>query len=113
MIPHQKDAVMKEHISQWKKSGLTQIAYCNEHGVKPHIFSYYKAKLDQAESSLPSNKLIPVKLISTNSALAKLADNSDTDTITLSHTNGFSIEVNTGTALSSLKPLLDLVRSVS
>jgi|GEM_PF-4827199 len=51
MIPHQKDAVMKEHISQWKKSGLTQVAYCNEHGVKPHIFSYYKAKLDQAESS--------------------------------------------------------------
>lgn len=111
MIPPQKDAVMKEHISQWKKSGLTQIAYCNEHNIKPHIFSYYKAKLTQTDSAPLPSELIPVNLISTDSELAKSADNSDT--IRLTHANGFSIEINAKTSLSVLKPLLDLVRSVA
>ncbi|MCK5355431.1 MAG: hypothetical protein KAJ63_09960 [Methyloprofundus sp.] len=111
MIPHQKDAVMKEHISQWKTSGLTQIAYCNEHDIKPHIFSYYKGKLSQAVSSRPVSSLVPVKLISSASPLSKLP--AGTDTIKLSHTNGFSIEVKACTDLSSLKPLLNLVKSIA
>ena len=111
MSPHQKDAVMKAHISQCKTSGLTQIAYCNEHDIKPHIFSYYKGKLSQAVSSQHSSSLVPVKLIPNVSPLSASASNADT--IKLSHTNGFSLEVNTCTDLSSLKPLLDLVRSVA
>ena len=111
MSPHQKDTVMKEHISQWKRSGLTQIAYCNEHGIKPHIFSYYKGKLNQVDSSRNSSGLIPVALISSDSTLSKSAVGSDS--VKLSHSNGFSIEVKVGTELSSLKPLLDLVRSVA
>ena len=111
MSPHQKYAVMKEHISQWKRSGLTQIAYCNEHGIKPHIFSYYKGKLNQVDSSRNSSGLIPVELIPSDSTLSKSAVGSGS--VKLSHTNGFSIEVKAGTELSSLKPLLDLVRSVA
>ena len=111
MSPHQKDAIMQAHISQWKTSGLTQVAYCNEHGIKPHIFSYYKGKLSQAVSSQHSSSLVPVKLISNASPLSALA--AHTETITLSHTNGFSLEVKTCDDLSSLKPLLDLVRSVA
>jgi len=106
-----KDTVMKEHVSQWKASGLTQIAYCNEHDIKPHIFSYYKGKLNQVDSSRNSSGLIPVALISSDSTLSKSAVGSDI--IKLSHTNGFSVEVKVGSELSSLKPLLDLVRSVS
>ncbi len=112
MIPHQKDTVMKEHLSQWKTSGLTQIAYCNEHDIKPHIFSYYKGKLSQAVSSQHVSSLVPVKLISSISPLSKLPA-ADTDTIKLSHNNGFSIEVKAYTDLSSLKPLLNLVKSVA
>lgn len=110
MSLHQKDAIMKAHISQWKTSGLTQVAYCNEHGIKPHIFSYYKGKLSQAVSSQHSSSLVPVKLIPNASSLSALV--SHADTIKLSHTNGFSLEVKAGADLSSLKPLLDLVRSV-
>jgi len=111
MIPHQKDAIMKEHISQWKTSGLTQVAYCNEHDIKPHIFSYYKGKLSQVVSSQHVSSLVPVKLISNPSALSTLP--ASTDTIKLSHANGFSIEVKACTDLSCLKPLLDLVKSVA
>ena len=111
MNPRQKDAVMKAHILQWKTSGLTQAAYCHEHGIKPHIFSYYKGKLSQAVSSQYSNSLVPVTVIQNGSPLSTSASNADT--IKLSHTNGFSLEVNTCTNLSSLKSLLDLVRSVS
>ena len=111
MSPHQKDADMKAHILQWKKSGLTQVAYCNEHDIKPHIFSYYKGKLNRADSPQRSSSLISVDLISNNSAL--LTPAIDSETIKLSHSNGFSLEVKASTQLSSLKPLLNLVRSIT
>ena len=113
MIPHQKDAVMKSHISQWESSGLTQISYCNQHDIKPHIFSYYKAKLSQGDrdSEPLSIGLVPVELLSNNARLTKQAMGSDL--IKISHSNGFSIEIERGSELSSLKPLLDLLRSIA
>ena len=44
MSPYQNHATMQGHIAQWQASDLTQAAYCKEHGIKPHIFSYYKKK---------------------------------------------------------------------
>ena len=113
MVPHQKDAVMKSHISRWKSSGLTQLAYCNQHDIKPHVFSYYKGKLSQggSDSERVSNSLIPVDLLSSNAPLTKQAMGSDL--ITISHSNGFSIEIERSSELSSLKPLLDLLRSIA
>ena len=113
MIPHQKDAIMKSHISRWKNSGLTQIAYCNKHDIKPHIFSYYKGKLSQGSrnSERLSSGLVPVEVLSSSVPLTKQAMGSDL--IKISHSNGFSIEVKACSELSSLKPLLDLVRSIA
>ncbi|MCK4840417.1 MAG: hypothetical protein KAT04_00890 [Methylococcales bacterium] len=113
MIPHQKDAVMKLHILRWKSSRLTQIAYCNQHDIKPHIFSYYKGKLSQGDggSEPLSSSLVPVELLSSNAPLTKQA--TDSDLIKISHSNGFSIEVKACSELSSLKPLLDLLRSIA
>jgi len=113
MVPHQKDAVMKTHISRWESSGLTQIAYCNQHDIKPHIFSYYKGKLSQGyrDSEPLSNSLVPVEVLSSSAPLTKQA--MGVDLIKISHSNGFSIEVESCSELSSLKPLLDLVRSVA
>ena len=112
MVPHQKDAVMKSHLSRWKSSGLTQIAYCNQHGIKTHVFSYYKGKLSQGDvgSEVLSNSLVPVEILSSNTPLTKQTRGSDL--IKISHSNGFSIEVKTCSELSTLKPLLDLVRSI-
>jgi hypothetical protein len=113
MVPHQKDAVMKSHLSRWKSSGLTQIAYCNQHDIKPHVFSYYKGKLSQGGggSEALSNSLVPVELLSSKASLTKQAMGSDL--MTISHSNGFSIKVKLSLELSSLKPLLDLLRSIA
>jgi hypothetical protein len=113
MVPHQKDAIMKSHISRWESSGLTQIAYCNQHDIKPHVFSYYKGKLSRGgrDSEQLSSRLVPVELLSSNAPLTKQA--ADSDQIKISHNNGFSIEVKICSELSLLKPLLDLVRSIA
>jgi len=110
MVPHQKDAVMKSHLSRWESSGLTQIAYCNQHDIKPHIFSYYKSKLSQAGrvSKRLSVGLLPIEILSSNAPLTE-----QSDLIKISHSNGFSIEVKLCSTLSSLKPLLDLVKSIA
>ena len=111
MSPHQNDAVMKRHISQWKSSGQTQIAYCKDHGLKPHVFSYYKKKLNPAIVAQGSSQLVPVQLISTLSTPTP-KPTAEAGIVQLSHANGFSLTINSRTELSSLKPLLELVRSV-
>ncbi len=112
MVPHQKDAMMKTHLSRWESSGLTQIDYCKKHDIKPHIFSYYKAKFSQGEKEAEgsSSRLVPVELLSSNNSSTKQAI--DSDLIKISHRNGFSIEVKSNAEPSSLKPLLDLLRSI-
>ncbi|CAC9539377.1 hypothetical protein [uncultured Gammaproteobacteria bacterium] len=113
MAPHQKDALMKSHLSRWESSGLTQIAYCREHDIKPHIFSYYKAKVSYGEKEAEgsSSRLIPVDLLSSSNSLTKQMI--DSDLIKLSHSNGFSLDVKLSSEMSSLKPLLDLVKSIA
>ena len=64
MSPYQDHAVIQSHLSRWQVSGLTQAAYCQEHGIKPHIFSYYKKKFsEKAVPSKRSSQLIPAKLV--------------------------------------------------
>ena len=41
MNPYQNHAAMQGHIAQCQASSLSQTEYCKEHGIKPHIFSYY------------------------------------------------------------------------
>ena len=108
MIPHSKNDVMKQHLEQWKASGITQRAYCRQHNIPHHIFSYYKKKL-QAKH-LPSttaafkNQLIPVVLVAQEGA---------SENIIIHHRNGFSFDINPNTQLRELKPLLELLSSVS
>ncbi len=112
MSPHQNDAVMRRHIAQWKSSGQTQIAYCKAHAIKLHVFSYYKKKLKPDAAPLDSSQLVPVQLVSAfSTALPKSA--SEPDSFQLSHSNGFSLAINSRTELSTLKPLLELIRSVA
>ncbi len=107
MIPHSKDAVMKQHLEQWKASGITQRAYCQLHNIPHHIFSYYKKKLQSELSPATTafkNQLIPVELVAQESA---------SENITLRHRNGFSFDISPNTQLREFKPLLELLSSVS
>ncbi|MBQ1782153.1 MAG: IS66 family insertion sequence element accessory protein TnpB [Gammaproteobacteria bacterium] len=44
------------HVQAWRGSGLTQIAYCQQHGLKPKAFSYW-SRLQQGN---PPLTLVPV-----------------------------------------------------
>ena len=116
MSPYQNHAVMKSHIAQWQTSDLTQAAYCKEHGIKPHIFSYNKKKFCSASQvANPSGQLIPVKLVANDEAAlgSTVSSFSGSGVIKLTHANGFSLEINSHTDMASLRPLLELLRSLS
>ena len=115
MRPYQNHATMQGHIAQWQASNLSQAGYCKEHGIKPHIFSYYKKKFS-SDSSLAkhASQLIPVKLVADDASPgSNLSSYSGSSVLRLNHANGFSLEINSHTDMASLKPLLELLRSVS
>ena len=113
MSPSQNKAAMQDHIPQWQASHLTQAEYCKAHDIKPHIFSYYKKKFSSVIPSVKQDsQLVPVKLVAED-----MFDDSrlsaDSPVIKVTHTNGFSLEIHAGTEFSSLKPVLELLRSIS
>ena len=115
MSPYQDHAAMQGHITQWQASDLTQAAYCKEHGIKPHLFSYYKKKFS-SDSALAkhSSQLITVKLVADDTSHgSNLSSFSGSGVIRLNHANGFNLEINSHTDMAFLKPLLELLRSVS
>ena len=115
MSPYQNHATMHGHIAQWHASDLTQAGYCKEHGIKPHIFSYYKKKFSSdSEVAKHSSQLVPVKLVADDASLgSNLSSSFGSSVIRLTHANGFSLDINPHVDMASLKPLLELLRSVS
>jgi len=60
---------MYAHIEQWKQSGLSQKVYCEQQGVRYHVFHYwYKLYRDQHQQtaqkppSKPSVAFLPLTL---------------------------------------------------
>lgn len=113
MSPSQNKAAMQNHIPQWQASRLTQVEYCKAHDIKPHIFSYYKKKLSShAPSVTQVSQLVPVKLVA-EEALNGSGVSVDSSVTKVTHSNRFSLEIYASTELVSLKPLLELVWSIS
>ena len=109
MNSYQNHAAMQDHIAQWQASSLSQTEYCKEHGIKQHIFSYYKKKFSL--SAKPSSQLVPVRLLADESVFTN--GMSSCNVLRLTHSNGFSLDINPQADMTSLKPLLELLRSVS
>ena len=105
MIAHEKDSVMKRHLEQWKASGSTQTAYCRQHRIAIHNFSYYKKKLGYGivHSDRGGNQLIPIEV---------LPEPCRRESIRISHDNGFSLEIYPTANLAEIKPVLELLRSL-
>ncbi|GFO73833.1 transposase, IS66 family [Bathymodiolus platifrons methanotrophic gill symbiont] len=113
MSPSQNKSAMQDPIPQWQASSLTQVEYCKAHDIKPHIFSYYKKQFSSATSSVKqSSQLVPVKLVTEDTLIGSRLS-AGLSVIKITHSNGFSLEILADTELSSLKPLLELLRSVS
>ena len=115
MIPHQNDAAMRKHVKQWQNSGLTQIAYCNKHNIRPHVFSYYKKKFSLTSTPVDSleapGRFVPVHLLAAHS-FEEVHQSAVTHSLTLRHSNGFSLEFHPGTELAYLKSLLELMSAI-
>jgi hypothetical protein len=109
MNPYQNHAAMQGHIANWQASRLSQTEYCKAHDIKQHIFSYYKKKFGSSVNSC--SQLIPVQLLADDSVVANGVSNCNV--LKLTHANGFSLDINPHADLASLKPLLELLRSVS
>jgi hypothetical protein len=45
--PRQDEQFWRDHVSQWRDSGLKQSAYCKQHELSPHSISYYKRKFSE------------------------------------------------------------------
>ena len=58
-IIEKRRALWKKHIESWRSSGMTQTAYCIEHELKGHQFSYWKKRFVQTESGIT---FVPVKI---------------------------------------------------
>jgi hypothetical protein len=48
----------QQHVTDWDKSGLTQVAYCAQKNIKQNTFYYWRQKLSLCAHK--PNKLIPV-----------------------------------------------------
>ncbi|MFK5984624.1 MAG: hypothetical protein QM479_04250 [Pseudomonadota bacterium] len=101
------DTLMRKYLEHWQSSAQTQVAYCRQHNIPIHVFSYYKKKLGSTVSESPSNgknnQLIPIHLISEATAV---------EPIQVNHTNGFSLQINPED-VTHLKPLLELLSSIA
>jgi len=93
----------KAHIERWKDSGQTQAAYCRQHGLKPHQFTYWKKRFVQTNTDI---SFVPLDL-SRNLPVAVTGS-----TFNLFTQNGFKIEVGTGFDPATLKQLICIVQSL-
>ena len=62
-----KSDVWQKHLQSQRESGLSQQAYCQQHGLKSHQFWYWKRKLEgpKRQSTKPSSSVfVPVSLAS-------------------------------------------------
>lgn len=67
----QKDVNVREQmfsmISLWQQSGLTQKAYCKEHGIRYHVFHYWYKCFRDLQSPPEDEGFIPLKIQASNS----------------------------------------------
>ena len=69
----EKAAYWTEHVTAWRKSGLSQGAYCRRHGLSQSSLSYWRKRLGATDDreAAPCVTIVPVPLLA--SALADMA----------------------------------------
>lgn len=101
--PEQKRRRWKAHIESWQKSGLSQLAYCREHGLKPHQFTYWKKRCQRSNTDI---SFVPLRLSQNLPAVVNPAQ------IRLTTPNGYKLELCGAIDQSVVRQLLDTVRSL-
>ncbi len=85
-------------VEEWRQSGLSQIAYCEQHGLNIKSFRRWRTKLQRAATTAASLTLVPVSVGAPTTAPA----------IRLHSPGGWRIELATGNPVW----LADLLRQL-
>ena len=58
------------HVSEWKKSNLSQAEFCRQKSLQPGRFSYWKRQVDKKENPPTKNPPMfsPISLVSTEAS---------------------------------------------
>jgi hypothetical protein len=52
-VAHVSTSIAEEHIARHRASGKTQVAYCEEHGIKKATFAYWLKRQRDARNAGP------------------------------------------------------------
>lgn len=96
-----KADIWKDHFVAWRSSGLTQAAYCRQHGLSIASFGYWRRTLE-ARSATTSAAVLPIVIGEVSS---------EVDAIEVYLPNGLQARVPTGMAPSSWMPLIRALRT--
>ena len=94
-----KADVWKGHLAAWRSSGLTQVAYCKQHGLSLAGFGYWRRTLGNAAVS---SALVPIVI-----GEAGARD----EAIEVRLPNGLQARLPTGMAPSQWAPVIRALRT--
>lgn len=99
--PSNKQRFWKSHIENWQQSKMSQVAYCREHALKLHQFTYWKTRLSRQDADI---SFVPLRLTQ------NLPVAINTASFNLFTPNGYRIEVGAGFDPTTLKQLISAVQ---
>lgn len=66
----ERRAFWQDHLTQWQASGMTQVAYCRQQGLRVSQFGYWKKRLLPIRSPDAAAGFIAVQMTSAGATLA-------------------------------------------
>ena len=91
----------KSHLDAWELSNSSQAAYCREHKLKGHRFTYWKKKFEKESS--------PIEFVEIPHQLPYSSNRCPSSSLKLEISSRFSIEVPDNFNTSTLEKLLLLL----
>jgi len=105
--PEEKRAFWKQHIENWRVSGLTQKRYCQKHDLIHHRFTYWKRRFDQTTSGITFVQVPQIRRSITRSS------SSQSSALRLVVDENFQIDVGPDFDPQILRRLISTLRTVS
>ncbi len=96
-----KSDFWKEHLAQWRSSGLTQVGYCRERSLSLASFGYWRRRLRTVATS---SALVPIVIEPTRCSDAEA-------TIEVQLPNGLRARLPVGMAAARWAPVIRALRT--
>lgn len=90
---HARRESWARHVQAWRDSGLTQVAYCQQHELKPKALAYWIRRSKQTATPLT---LVPLAV----------RESSVAETLLLQHASGWQLALPAGVDAAWLAGLL-------